>query len=126
MAGKGKVDNLKQFGKGHRSVDEERALQSKGGVNSGKTRNHNKDLGEAFKAVMGVIMPTKSGEERTVADALAMDTAKRALNGDAKARQQIIDILIGKNQKLDLTSSDGSMSPMDIKIKIVDPQQPED
>jgi predicted methyltransferase MtxX (methanogen marker protein 4) len=52
-----------------------------------------------------------------------MDTAKRALNGDAKARQQIIDILIGKNQNVDVTSSDGSMSPLDIKVEFIKAKQ---
>ena len=123
MAGKGKVENLKQFGKGHRTVDEERVLQQRGGINSGKSRSHNKDLGDAFKAVMGVVIKTKSGEEMTVADAIATDTSRRALNGDPKARQQIIDILIGKNQKIDMTSSDGSMSPLDIKVEFVKAKQ---
>lgn len=103
-----------------RSKKRQREIQAMGRAANKAKIEHNKELGAAFKAIMGVIMPTKNGDERTVADALAMDTAKRALNGDAKARQQIIDILIGKNQKVDLTSSDGSMTPLDINIKVVD------
>jgi hypothetical protein len=38
VAGRGKVENLSSFGSGKRSVDEERKMQSKGGKNSGKTR----------------------------------------------------------------------------------------
>lgn len=106
-----------------RSKEEREKIQQKGRDANKAKFEHNKDLKAAFKAIMGVIMPTKSGDERTVADALAMDTAKRALNGDAKARQQIIDILIGKNQNVDVTSSDGSMSPLDIKVEFIKAKQ---
>ncbi len=41
--------NLKPFGKGNRTVNEERAMQARGGVNSGKTRRKKKTLAENMK-----------------------------------------------------------------------------
>ena len=95
-----------------RSPEEVRRNGQKGGIASGEKRRHQRDLREAVKAVQGVILPVKGGGEgKTVVDAVALAVAHKAAQGDLKAAALLWEWLYGKQTKVDVTSSDGSMSP---------------
>ena len=95
-----------------RTPIERRNNAQKAGIASGEKRRHQRDLREAVKAVQGVILPVKGGGEgKTVVDAVALAVAHKAAQGDLKAAALLWEWLYGKTQKVDVTSSDGSMSP---------------
>ena len=100
-----------------RSQSEARENGRKGGIASGEKRRHQRDLREAVKAVPGVILPVKGGGEgKTVVDAVALAVAHKAAQGDLKAAALLWEWLYGKQTKVDVTSSDGSMSPNQINL----------
>lgn len=100
-----------------RSQSEARENGRKGGIASGEKRRHQRDLREAVKAVQGVILPVKGGGEgKTVVDAVALAVAHKAAQGDLKAAALFWEWLYGKQTKVDVTSSDGSMSPNQINL----------
>ena len=100
-----------------RSPEEVRKNGQKGGIASGEKRRHQRDLREAVKAVQGVILPVKGGGEgKTVVDAVALAVAHKAAQGDLKAAALLWEWLYGKQTKVDVTSSDGSMSPAKIDL----------
>lgn len=102
--------NLKSFGE--RTASERREIAKKAGIASGEKRRHQRDLREAVKAVQGVVLPVKGGGEgKTVVDAVALAVAHKAAQGDLKAAALLWEWLYGKQTKVDVTSSDGSMSP---------------
>ena len=95
-----------------RTKSEQRKIAQMGGIASGEKRRHQRDLREAVKAVQGVILPVKGGGEgKTVVDAVALAVAHKAAQGDLKAAALLWEWLYGKQTKVDVTSSDGSMSP---------------
>lgn len=107
--------NLKSFGE--RTASERREIAKKAGIASGEKRRHQRDLREAVKAVQGVILPVKGGGEgKTVVDAVALAVAHKAAQGDLKAAALLWEWLYGKQTKVDVTSSDGSMSPNQINL----------
>ena len=100
-----------------RTPDERRRNAKKAGIASGEKRRHQRDLREAVKAVQGVILPVKGGGEgKTVVDAVALAVAHKAAQGDLKAAALLWEWLYGKQTKVDVTSSDGSMSPNQINL----------
>lgn len=100
-----------------RTKDEQRKIAKKAGIASGEKRRHQRDLREAVKAVQGVILPVKGGcEGKTVVDAVALAVAHKAAQGDLKAAALLWEWLYGKQTKVDVTSSDGSMSPNQINL----------
>ena len=107
--------NLKSFGE--RTASERREIAKKAGIASGEKRRHQRDLREAVKAVQGVILPVKGGGEgKTVVDAVALAVAHKAAQGDLKAAALLWEWLYGRQTKVDVTSSDGSMSPAKIDL----------
>ena len=95
-----------------RTKSEQRKIAQMGGIASGEKRRHQRDLREAVRAVQGVILPVKGGGEgKTVVDAVALAVAHKAAQGDLKAAALLWEWLYGKQTKVDVTSSDGSMSP---------------
>lgn len=100
-----------------RTPNERRKNAQKAGIASGEKRRHQRDLREAVKAVQGVILPVKGGGEgKTVVDAVALAVAHKAAQGDLKAAALLWEWLYGKQTKVDVTSSDGSMSPAKIDL----------
>ena len=95
-----------------RSPEEVRRNGQKGGIASGEKRRHQRDLREAVKALQSVVVPVKGdGDGLTYAEAIARAVGVKAAKGDIKAAALLWEWLYGKQTKVDVTSSDGSMSP---------------
>lgn len=105
--GKGRRQNLIPFNE--LSEEAKRAIRSKGGKAASEARRQQKKLRDAFAAALATKVQTPHGEWVTVAAALAGVTVKKALQGDMKALQRIESITCDKSQKVDVTSSDGSL-----------------
>lgn len=73
-----------------------------GGRASGKARRRIKDLKEAILAALAMEIPNKSGVTMTGAEGIARAVLKKALNGDPKSVQQILDLLYGRRQEVDV------------------------
>jgi hypothetical protein len=95
-----------------RSQSEARENGRKGGIASGEKRRHQRDLREAVKALQSVVVPVKGGGDGlTYAEAIARAVGVKAAQGDIKAAALYWEWMYGKQTKVDVTSSDGSMSP---------------
>jgi hypothetical protein len=95
-----------------RTPDERRRNAQKAGIASGEKRRHQRDLREAVKALQSVVVPVKGGGDGlTYAEAIARAVGVKAAQGDLKAAALLWEWLYGKQTKVDVTSSDGSMSP---------------
>ena len=102
--------NLKSFGE--RTASERREIAKKAGIASGEKRRHQRDLREAVKALQSVVVPVKGGGDGlTYAEAIARAVGVKAAQGDLKAAAMYWEWMYGKQTKVDVTSSDGSMSP---------------
>ena len=100
-----------------RSPEEVRRNGQKGGIASGEKRRHQRDLREAVKALQSVVVPVKGGGDGlTYAEAIARAVGVKAAQGDLKAAAMYWEWMYGKTQKVDVTSSDGSMSPAKIDL----------
>ena len=85
-----------------RTKEEQRRIQQMGGRASGKARRRIKDLKEAILAALAMEIPNKSGVTMTGAEGIARAVLKKALNGDPKSVQQILDLLYGRRQEVDV------------------------
>ena len=95
-----------------RTPDERRRNAKKAGIASGEKRRHQRDLREAVKALQSVVVPVKGGGDGlTYAEAIARAVGVKAAQGDLKAAAMYWEWMYGKQTKVDVTSSDGSMSP---------------
>ena len=100
-----------------RSQSESRENGRKGGIASGKKRRHQRDLRKAVKALQSVVVPVKGGGDGlTYAEAIARAVGVKAAQGDLKAAAMYWEWMYGKQAKVDVTSSDGSMSPNQINL----------
>lgn len=107
--------NLKSFGE--RTASERREIAKKAGIASGKKRRHQRDLRKAVKALQSVVVPVKGGGDGlTYAEAIARAVGVKAAQGDLKAAALYWEWMYGKQAKVDVTSSDGSMSPNQINL----------
>ena len=107
--------NLKSFGE--RTASERREIAKKAGIASGEKRRHQRDLREAVKALQSVVVPVKGGGDGlTYAEAIARAVGVKAAQGDLKAAALYWEWMYGKQTKVDVTSSDGSMSPGQINL----------
>lgn len=107
--------NLKSFGE--RTASERREIAKKAGIASGKKRRHQRDLRKAVKALQSVGVPVKGGGDGlTYAEAIARAVGVKAAQGDLKAAALYWEWMYGKQAKVDVTSSDGSMSPNQINL----------
>lgn len=107
--------NLKSFGE--RTASERREIAKKAGIASGKKRRHQRDLRKAVKALQSVVVPVKGGGDGlTYAEAIARAVGVKAAQGDLKAAAMYWEWMYGKQTKVDVTSSDGSMSPNQINL----------
>ena len=100
-----------------RSQSEARENGRKGGIASGEKRRHQRDLRKAVKALQSVVVPVKGGGDGlTYAEAIARAVGVKAAHGDLKAAALYWEWMYGKQAKVDVTSSDGSMSPNQINL----------
>lgn len=100
-----------------RSQSEARENGRKGGIASGEKRRHQRDLRKAVKALQSVVVPVKGGGDGlTYAEAIARAVGVKAAQGDLKAAALYWEWMYGKQAKVDVTSSDGSMSPAKIDL----------
>lgn len=100
-----------------RSQSEARENGRKGGIASGEKRRHQRDLRKAVKALQSVVVPVKGGGDGlTYAEAIARAVGVKAAQGDLKAAALYWEWMFGKQAKVDVTSSDGSMSPNQINL----------
>lgn len=93
-----------------------REIRQMGARAKNEKARRNKNLRDAFRAMQEVEIPTKSGDVTTASDAIALAVMQKAVKGDMKAIEFLWDALYGKTQKVDVTSSDGSMSPAKIDL----------
>ena len=95
-----------------RTASERREIAQKAGIASGEKRRHQRDLREAVKALQGIVLPVKGeGDGLTYAEAIVRAVGVKAAKGDLKAAALFWEWVYGKQTKVDVTSSDGSMSP---------------
>lgn len=100
-----------------RTKSEQRKIAQMGGIASGEKRRHQRDLREAVKALQSVVVPVKGGGDGlTYAEAIARAVGVKAAQGDLKAAAMYWEWMYGKQTKVDVTSSDGSMSPNQINL----------
>ena len=100
-----------------RTPNERRKNAQKAGIASGEKRRHQRDLRKAVKALQSVVVPVKGGGDGlTYAEAIARAVGVKAAQGDLKAAALYWEWMYGKQAKVDVTSSDGSMSPNQINL----------
>lgn len=100
-----------------RTPNERRKNAQKAGIASGKKRRHQRDLRKAVEALQSVVVPVKGGGDGlTYAEAIARAVGVKAAQGDLKAAALYWEWMYGKQAKVDVTSSDGSMSPNQINL----------
>lgn len=92
MAG---YDNIKDKGFDKRSTEELRAIQSKGGKNSGKVRRRNADFRKTLNSLLTAKIDSPEWEpilkelgiDTTLESAMLMSMIKKALSGNVKAAE---------------------------------------
>ena len=99
-----------------RDPDRAREIRAMGGKARGEKIRRSKNLREAFLAVQELEVKGTDGTTKTASDAVAIAVMNKALKGDMKAIEFLWEALYGKQAKLDVTSSDGSMSPQKIDL----------
>ena len=70
---------------GTRAKSEERAIQRKGGIASGKVRAEKKTLKELMKLALNGTYKNEEGKEITIAEAITLAQIKKAIKGDSRA-----------------------------------------
>ena len=101
----------------------QRQIRSAGGKARAEKARQNKKFREVVKAILGDTIKDKKGNDVVIADAITLAQVKKALNGDTKAFKALADVVEEKEQKIDVTSSDGSMTPLDVKVEFIKAQQ---
>ena len=103
------------------STSEARERGRKGGKASAKSKREKKDLlGWLNYLLQQDMPPDESGEVRTWAEGIAASLLLQGEKGNVQAIKEIFDRIHGKEQKIDLTSSDGSMAtPSEVILKLV-------
>lgn len=107
------------------AADVQRKIRSAGGKARAEKARQNKKLRDVVKAILNDTIKDKSGKEVVIADAITLAQIKKALSGDTRAFKAIADVVEEKEQKIDVTSSDGSMTPLDVKVEFVKAKQEE-
>lgn len=93
-----------------RSKAEAREISKKGGVASGQARREKRDFREAMKALLD--LPAEDLAGMTNREAICAAMVQKAVGGDKGAAEFCMGAA-GENptSKVDVTSSDGSMTP---------------
>ena len=100
-----------------RTPEERKRIARNGGIASGAKRRKIRDMKEAMRVLLESDVP---GKDQTGTERVALAWFTKAGNGDIKAIQMILDMLYGKELKVDHTSSDGTMvPPSEFVIKVV-------
>ena len=99
-----------------RDPERAREIRAMGGKARGEKIRRSKTLREAFLAVQELEIKGTDGTTKTASDAVAIAVMNKALKGDLKAIEFLWEALYGKQTKVDVTSSDGSMSPQKIDL----------
>lgn len=119
-------DNLKMFGSGARSENEERELQSKGGKNSGASRRRKKTMKSGAKMLMD--MPASKAitqkmkllgideEDATYQMGVLVAMLQEALDGNVKAAQFFRE-MIGEDPKQELAKKQLKLQQDEFKYK---------
>ena len=106
-----------------RDPERAREIRAMGGKARGEKIRRSKNLREAFLAVQELEVKGTDGTTKTASDAVAIAVMNKALKGDMKAIEFLWEALYGKQAKLDVTSSDGSMSPQKIDLGDRSPEE---
>ena len=99
-----------------RDPERAREIRAMGGKARGEKLRRSKNLREAFLAVQELEIKGTDGTTKTASDAVAIAVMNKALKGDLKAIEFLWEALYGKQTKVDVTSSDGSMSPAKVDL----------
>ena len=99
-----------------RDPESAREVRAMGGRARAEKIRRSKTLREAFLAVQELEVKGTDGTVKTASDAVAIAVMNKALKGDMKAIEFLWEALYGRQAKLDVTSSDGSMSPQKIDL----------
>ena len=99
-----------------RDPERAREIRAMGGKARGEKLRRSKTLREAFLAVQELEIKGMDGTTKTASDAVAIAVMNKALKGDLKAIEFLWVALYGKQTKVDVTSSDGSMSPAKVDL----------
>ena len=99
-----------------RDPERAREIRAMGGRARAEKIRRSKTLREAFLAVQSLEIKGTDGTVKTASDAVAIAVMNKALKGDMKAIEFLWEALYGKQAKLDVTSSDGSMSPAKVDL----------
>ena len=99
-----------------RDPERAREIRAMGGKARGEKIRRSKNLREAFLAVQSLEIKGTDGTTKTASDAVAIAVMNKALKGDLKAIEFLWEALYGKQTKVDVTSSDGSMSPAKVDL----------
>ena len=93
-----------------------REIRAMGGRARAEKIRRSKTLREAFLAVQDVDVEVADGGRESASDAIALALVRKCIDGDLKAIELLWEALYGKQAKLDVTSSDGSMSPAKVDL----------
>ena len=99
-----------------RDPERAREIRAMGGKARGEKLRRSKTLREAFLAVQDVDVEGADGGRESASDAIALALVRKCIDGDLKAIELLWEALYGKQAKLDVTSSDGSMSPAKVDL----------
>ena len=99
-----------------RDPERAREIRAMGGKARGEKIRRSKNLREAFLAIQELEIKGTDGTTKTASDAVAIAVMNKALKGDLKAIEFLWEALYGKQTKVDVTSSDGSMSPAKVDL----------
>ena len=98
-----KLDNLRSLA--DLPPEEHKRLSSIGGKRSVKTRRRNRDIKKAVLAILAQDLPSKSGEKMTGAEGVARALLSGALKGNHKHIQQLLDLIYGRKQEVEMKGS---------------------
>ncbi len=82
----------------------------------GKIRVRNRDLKAAIDAVLAADVTTSSGEVMTGAEVIACALVSKAVNGDLKSIQIILDLIYGRKQEVEMK---GAANLPDLHVQIL-------
>jgi hypothetical protein len=101
-----------------RSKEVQRKIQQMGRDANKAKWEQIKCLRDAARVLLMEVVSDTDGKEVPIAIAMTLAQIKKALKGDTKAYKAVADVADEKQQKIDIVSSDGSMSPKATKIDL--------
>ena len=101
-----------------RSKEVQRKIQQMGRDANKAKWEQIKCLRDAARVLLMEVVSDTDGKEVPIAVAMTLAQIKKALKGDTKAYKAVADVADEKQQKIDIVSSDGSMSPKATKIDL--------